>query len=76
VNDYEFRHENLQSEHNKLIAEVDAKKSQLEELQRQTKKLETDLAEHQNQYAEQSKCSHDLEERLCRENIGLAEWSL
>lgn len=70
-----FRHEILRTEHDQLIDEVEKKKQRLDDLQRQTKKLETELSEHQKQYEEQSKCSHDLEERLCKENIGLAEWS-
>jgi chromosome segregation ATPase len=56
------------------VAEVDEKTSKINELREQTQHLETELTDHKKQYAEHSKCSHELEERLCRENIGLAEW--
>lgn len=53
---------------------MEEKDSKLNELQEQIEKLESDLAEHQKQYAEQSKCTYALSERLCKENIGLVEW--
>ncbi|KAI6184400.1 TDP43-N domain-containing protein [Aphelenchoides bicaudatus] len=69
------RHENLQVEYEQLVVEVNEKTSKINELRQRTNHLELELNDHKKQYAEQSKCSHDLEERLCRENIGLAEWS-
>jgi len=69
------RHENLQSEYDKLVEECNQKNLQLEELQKQSKRLETELADHKQQFEEKSRCSQALEERLCKENIGLAEWS-
>lgn len=56
------------------MAEVSEKTTKINELHKKTQQLETELADHRKQYAEYSKCSQELEERLCRENIGLAEW--
>jgi chromosome segregation ATPase len=71
-----FRHDNLQADYEKLMAEVRDKTTKINELRGQTQRLETELSDHKKQYAEHSKCSHELEERLCRENIGLAEWQV
>jgi hypothetical protein len=68
------RHNQLKNAHETLLADVEEKDFELQQLNLQLEKLKNELVEHENQYAEQSKCSHELEARLCKENIALAEW--
>ncbi|KAI6196603.1 hypothetical protein M3Y94_01129100 [Aphelenchoides besseyi] len=69
------KYEQLRQDYDRLIEECREKDKKLEDLRSQLNKLTTELSEHCDQSAKQAECNHELQERLCKENIALAEWS-
>ncbi|KAI6226185.1 MIF4G domain-containing protein [Aphelenchoides fujianensis] len=69
------KYEKLRADYERLAEENRKKEHEVGELRAQLDAVRSELAEHREQAARQAEASHELQERLCKENIALAEWS-
>ncbi|KAI6194042.1 hypothetical protein M3Y96_01083000 [Aphelenchoides besseyi] len=69
------KYERLRQDYDQLIEECRDKDKELEDLRTRFTKLTTEFSEHRDQSAKQAESNFEFQQRLCKENSALAEWS-